>query len=163
VAEDSASGFALHDHLRATGAEASGDAGVDADGDRVEPGVYRVVGTGDPVALLRVGTERGRRVNSGVVVRVAREDLATFESAANPDGNRPPSELVTGALSDLGWQLRAFVGGLRARPLAAAAALAVFLAGQFGEGVLPGPGSLPAVFVILGALGLAYVGSRGPV
>ena len=157
--EDSASGFAVHDHLRVADAGTS----VDADGDRVEPGVYRVVGAGDPAALLRVGTADARRVNAGVVVRVAREDLAAFEPAANPDGNRPPGELVTGALSDLGWQLRAFVGGLRARPVAAGVTLAVFLLGQFGEGQLPGPESLPAVLVILGALGLAYVGSRGPV
>jgi len=148
----------MGDHLRVTDA----DAVVGTGDTTVDPGVYRVVGTGDPAALLRVGDERGRRENSGAVVRVAHDDLAAFEPAENPDGNRPPSDLVTGALSNLGWQLRAFVGGLRANPLLAAVALAVLLAGQFGEGQLPGPDSVPAVLVIVGALGLAYAGSRGP-
>jgi len=141
----------MYDHLRPTGPEAG-----------VDPGVYRVVGAGDPLALLRVGDANGRRVNSGEVVAVGRNALAAFESADNPDGNRPPSELVVGALSSLGWQLRAFAGGLRANPVIAAAGLAAFLVGQFGEGQLPGPGSVPAVLVILGAVALAYAGTRGP-
>jgi hypothetical protein len=42
-----------------------------ADGDRVEPGVYRVVGTGAEVALLRVADADGRRAHTGEFVHVA--------------------------------------------------------------------------------------------
>jgi len=111
---------------------------------------------------LDEGEQPHHMLRAGEVVAVGRNALAAFESADNPDGNRPPSELVVGALSSLGWQLRAFAGGLRANPVIAAAGLAAFLVGQFGEGQLPGPGSVPAVLVILGAVALAYAGTRGP-
>lgn len=51
----------------------------------VEPGVYRVVGRDDEsVTLLRV-VEDGRRVHSGIAVRVPLVDLDAFAPADNPD------------------------------------------------------------------------------
>jgi len=61
-----------NDHYRPT------DAGYPA-------GVYRVVGTGDPVALLVVGDADGNRVVTGRVVAVSRAELSGFDPAENPD------------------------------------------------------------------------------
>lgn len=63
-----------YDHYRAT---------ENAD---VRPGVYRVVGTGDPIALLRITDADGNRTTTGQVETVSRETFADqFEEAANPD------------------------------------------------------------------------------
>jgi hypothetical protein len=51
----------------------------------IPPDTYRAVGTGEPIALLRVGDEAGRRVTTGDVVRVDRDEYARFEAAGNPD------------------------------------------------------------------------------
>ena len=143
---------AAYDHLRPTDPDRSG----------VDPGIYRVVGTGDPVALLRVGDADGRRVNSGDVVAVERDRLDGFEPADNPDGNRPTGERLAGVLDSLAWQVRAFLAGLRARPIASLVALAVVLVGVFGEGRVPGPDFVPTVLVVGGALGLSYIASNRP-
>jgi hypothetical protein len=56
--------------------------GDDAD---LSAGIYRVVGTGDPVVLLSVADEDGRRHNTGEVVAVSRSAVEQLESAENPD------------------------------------------------------------------------------
>jgi len=72
-----------HDHFRA-----------DAD-TPVPAGVYRVVGTGETVTLLRVADEAGRRENSGTVEHVDWETLAeAFERAENPDAGFSLSSLL---------------------------------------------------------------------
>ncbi|WP_340099232.1 hypothetical protein [Salinibaculum salinum] len=51
----------------------------------VPAGIYRVVGTGEETALLRVGTIDGRRVTTGEVVHVECAKVEQFETAENPD------------------------------------------------------------------------------
>jgi hypothetical protein len=63
----------VYDHLR-TG-----------EGGPVPPGVYRVVGTGERVVLLRVADADGRRTTTGVVESVGRDALEAFDPAENPD------------------------------------------------------------------------------
>jgi hypothetical protein len=77
-----------------------------ADGDR-RPGVYRVVGTGDPVVLLRVADGDGRRVHEGAIERVAAGDLdREFEPATDPDAGFSPGGAARNALSGLYWSVR---------------------------------------------------------
>jgi len=167
----------VYDHLRPTDTAAtSGDHGSaaatsgdhdgtvatsgDHDGAGVEPGVYRVVGTGDPVTLLRVGDADGRRVTTGETVHVDRADLAAFEVADNPDGNRPAADRLASLGADLALQVWAFWRGLRARPLAALAAAAAMVVGHQGDRVLPGPDVAFTAVYMAGALALVVVGAR---
>ena len=63
-----------YDHVRAT------------DQSSVPSGVYRVVGTGDPVTLVRVTDAEGHRRHTGQVVSVPAATLsASFDAAENPD------------------------------------------------------------------------------
>jgi len=145
---------AVSDHLRPSGRD-------DADGLPVEPAIYRVVGTGEStVTLLQVGDADERRVHTGRVVVVDRDALDAFESADDPDGNRSAAAAASGALSDFGWQLRAFGRGLRARPLAAAGALALVAVGLFGDAALPVPETWLTLATLAGAVALALVGGR---
>ncbi len=62
-------------------------------------GVYRVVGTGDPVTLLRVADKDGRRQHTGETVRVDRAVLAEqFEPADDPDAGFSPLRWLRGLL-----------------------------------------------------------------
>lgn len=123
-------------------------------------GIYRVVGTDDEaVTLLRVGDADGRRVNTGEIVAVSDSELETFEPAENPDGNRPLGAAVASNAAMVYWRLRAFGQQLAARPLPAAVAGALVLAGVAGEGVVPVPEIVLTVSVLAGSLGLAFVGS----
>jgi hypothetical protein len=103
----------------------------------VAPGVYRVVGgDDDAVTLLRVG-EDGRRVHSGVVARVAREDLSALDPADDPDAGLGRLRQAPGRLAErplyaaMGLGLAAYGGyrfaavGNRGGLLAAAGGLAV--------------------------------------
>jgi len=146
----------VYDHLRVrTDAEANAvDPGVD-------PGVYRVVGTGEStVTLLRVGDADGYRVTTGQVVTVERDALDGFEAADNPDGNSPIGAMAVGALESLGWQLRTFGTSLAERPLLSVVALVLFLAGAVGDQFVSGPEWSFTVAVIAGSLGLAAIGSK---
>lgn len=139
------------DHLRPAEATAS-----------VDTGVYRVVGTTrEDVALLRVGDADGRRVHTGDVATVARGDLRDFEAAENPDGNRSAGAAVSSTLRDLGWQLRAFWAGLRARPVASLGALALAVAGHQGDRFLSGPDPAFTLAYVVGVLAVVYLGMRG--
>jgi len=131
-----------HDHLRPT------DGGLPG-------GVYRVVGTGDPVALLRVADADGRRVHTGVVVRVDREELSAFESVATPgDRGRDPKKVVELTY----WTGRVFVGQLAANPLPTVVAVALVAVGAAGDAVGL-PDVVAGLLVLLGSLGLGYVAS----
>ncbi|WP_459192949.1 hypothetical protein [Halosimplex sp. J119] len=149
-----ASDPAVYDHLRPIDPDTA-DAPVAS-------GVYRVVGTHESsVTLLRVGDADGRRVNTGDVTTVDRDDLDRFEPADNPDGNRSAGEAAAGFLGDLRWQLQAFAGGLRANPLAALAAFALVVVGHQGHRVLSVPEPVLTAVYFLGVLGVVYLGARG--
>jgi hypothetical protein len=77
---------------------------LDADHD---PGVYRVVGATDGVALLRVGDADGRRVHTGAVRHVEASTLhAAFEPATDPDAGLSPAGTLRNAAQGLYWSLR---------------------------------------------------------
>jgi hypothetical protein len=72
-------------------------------------GIYRVVGTNDPVALLRVADADGRRCHTGHLERVPRSDLDDyFEPADDPDTGLDPIAGVRNAFQGLYWQFRKF-------------------------------------------------------
>ncbi|WP_256296481.1 hypothetical protein [Haloarchaeobius salinus] len=72
--------------------------------------VYRVVGTVDEVALLRVTDDAGRRRSTGELRHVAADRLdAEFEAATDPDAGFKPLAGVRNALSGLYWQFRRFL------------------------------------------------------
>lgn len=84
------------DHVRPTDGE-------------VDPGVYRVVGTGETVTLLRVADGDGRRVHSGAVCHVDADGLDRgFEPAENPDAGFSPVELGKNLLQGMYWSVRRF-------------------------------------------------------
>jgi len=66
-------------------------------------GVYRVVGTGgdDSVRLLEAADADGRRVTTGRLLAVPREELAGFEPAENPDSGFRPWQVVDGLVGEL--------------------------------------------------------------
>jgi hypothetical protein len=95
------------------------------------PGVYRVVGTGEEVTLLRVADENGRRVHSGVVESVRRERVeSAFVPATNPDAG---------------------AGGWLPRALAAVGVGFVVVAGLSWVGVFTTPAS-PTTLAAIGVL-----------
>ena len=140
-----------YDHVRPTVGALDGE---------YEPGIYRVVGTdGDSVTLLRVGDSDGRRVSSGTVVGVSSDELDAFEPAENPDGNRPLGARLVSLPATVGWSFVAFGQQLAARPLPAAAALALFAVGLVGESALGLQEPLATVIALVGALALTLLGS----
>jgi len=75
--------------------------------DGYPPGVYRVVGTGDPVALLRVANAESSRRHTGHLERVPQNELDEhFEPADDPDSGLDPIAGVKNALQGLYWQFR---------------------------------------------------------
>ncbi|MFB6178483.1 MAG: hypothetical protein ABEI77_02015 [Halorientalis sp.] len=136
----------VYDHLRPTG-------------DEIPDGIYRVVGTSDEtVTLLRVGDHDERRVSTGEVVTVDRGDLDSFESAANPDGNRPVGAVVAAVSQQIYWSFRAFGQQLARHPLATAIAVALFGLGTVGASYLPIPAVVAVLLTAIGG-GLSLVGS----
>lgn len=78
--------------------------------DDYPPGVYRVVGTRDPAALLRVTDADGRRASTGHLERVPRSDLDDcFEPADDPDAGLALVGGIRNALQGLYWQVRTFL------------------------------------------------------
>jgi hypothetical protein len=123
-------------------------------------GVYRVVGVPDDrVTLLRVGDADGRRVHTGELVVVARDDLDGFEPAAPPTERRSPGAAVASAASTAYWSLRAFGRQLAANPVPAGVSTALFLGGVVGARLLPRADLATGALLLAGSLGLAYVGS----
>ncbi|MGA9401361.1 hypothetical protein [Haladaptatus sp.] len=79
-----------------------------ADGD--ESGVYRVVGTGDDVVLLRLTDADGTRVHSGELRHCSRDALESdWESARNPDAGLTPGADLKNMLSGVYWSFRRFL------------------------------------------------------
>ena len=123
-------------------------------------GTYRVVGTsGEGVTLLRVADADSRRINTGEIITVSYDDLDGFDSAENPDGNRPLGSALTSGVETVYWSLRVFVQQLAAHPLLTVLAFAFISAGYFGEVITPLPEVVLDILTIIGALGLAYIGS----
>lgn len=83
----------VHDHLRA----------VDAP---YPPGVYRVVGRGEGLRLLRVTDGDGDRVNTGQVYDVRPDDLAGFEPAEDPDAGLSPLSTLKSGVEGVGSMVR---------------------------------------------------------
>ena len=147
----------VYDHLRPRS-----DTEDDELASSVDPGVYRVIGTDESnVTLLRVGDADSYRINTGHVVTVGRDSLDGLDPAENPDGNRPLSEKARQVLTSLGWNLRAFVAGLRARPVGALVALSLVVVGHQGHRLLVVPDRWLTAVYFLGVLGVVYLGSRG--
>lgn len=122
-------------------------------------GIYRVVGSDEgTVSLLRVADANGRRIHTGEVVTVPRDEFAAFTPAENPDGNRSLGTAFVSTLEMVYWSIRAFVQQLASNPLPTTVAIALVLIGLFGDRII----SLPAVvftgLVLLGSLSLASIG-----
>jgi len=123
-------------------------------------GVYRVVGADDEtVTLLRVADADGRRVNSGELVTIPTGELAECPDAENPDGNRPLGETVTSNLKTTVWSLRVFVRQLAVHPIPSAIAIALVAIGVVGEEFVQLPSAAQSGLILVGSLGLAYIGS----
>lgn len=138
---------AVYDHLRSTDPED-------------DDAVYRVVGTGtERVTLLRVSDGDGRRAHTGEVFTVPTDALDTFERAENPDDARPLAASLTGVVEGAYWSIRTVLGTLAANPGKTLAALALFVVGRFGGGVVPLSDGVLALLAFVGLLGLAAVGT----
>lgn len=73
-------------------------------------GVYRVVGAGDTVVLLRLTDGDGRRRHTGRLERVRGDALADhFEPVADPDAGFAPAAGLLNAAQGLYWQVRKFL------------------------------------------------------
>lgn len=73
------------------------------------PGVYRVVGAGDSVTLLRVADVGGGREHTGELLRVDQATLDdVFEAAADPDAGVSVTGALRGIGSGLYWNVRKF-------------------------------------------------------
>lgn len=89
-------GIAVGEHYRATAPTR-------------EDGVYRVVGAGDPIALLRVTDADGRRRHTGELLRVSPSAVANeFEADDDPDAGFSPVRSVQNQLTGLYWSVRKF-------------------------------------------------------
>lgn len=138
---------AVYDHYRPTDAA-------------YPDGTYRVVGVGDgTVTLLRVSDADGRRANTGELVSVAREEFDAFDPTENPDGNRPLTASTESAVQTAYWSIRAVGRELAAHPRPAAVAGAFVLFGAFGDQFWRVPEAALGASILVGSLGVAYVGS----
>lgn len=137
----------IYAHFEATGAE-------------IPAGIYRVVGRGEAsVTLLRVGDPAERRVHTGETVTVDFETFDALRPCPNPDGNRPPGEVLTSKFEAGYWSLRVFARQLTAHPLPAAIAALLVLGGTFGNQVSSLPDVVFGGLIGIGTLGIAFIGS----
>lgn len=75
-----------------------------------ESGVFRIVGAGETVTLLRVADGDGDRTHTGQIRDVDRRALSDeFEPAADPDAGFSPVRGVENLLSGLYWSVRKFL------------------------------------------------------
>ena len=126
----------------------------------VSDGVYRVVGRDEEaVTLLRVADADERRTHTGEVVTVPIDEFTGFTPAENPDGNRPVGEILTSNLERGYWSIRVFIQQLASNPLPTLGAIALVLAGVFGDRIFSLPDVVFGGMILPGSLGLAYVGS----
>lgn len=91
-------------------------------GDHVRPkdethpaGVYRVVGTGDSIILLRITDEDDRRRATGELRSVPAGSVSNFEPATNPDAGLRPLAWLRSLLSGIYWEFRMVLDWLRRR------------------------------------------------
>lgn len=83
---------------------------VRSDGTAVQPGVYRVVGTGNEVTLLQVADDDGRRRHTGEIVRVSATAFETeFDTAPDPDAGIAPQAWIRNAVQGVYWSIRRFL------------------------------------------------------
>lgn len=126
----------------------------------VPDGIYRVVGRDEEtVTLLRVADEDKQRVHTGEVLSVDHAEFDGFAPTENPDGNRPPRDVLTAKLEMGYWSIRAFVQQLAANPLLTIVAFTLVIMGIFGDQVLSFPDFVFGGIIFLGSLTLAYIGS----
>ena len=126
----------------------------------VSDGVYRVVGSDEEaVTLLRVADANERRTHTGEVVTVPIDEFTGFTPAENPDGNRPVGDILTSNLEMGYWSIRVFIQQLASNPLPTLGAIALILGGVFGDRIFSLPDVVFGGLILLGSLGLAYVGS----
>ncbi|QHS15867.1 hypothetical protein [Halopenitus persicus] len=129
---------------------------VDAD---VPDGIYRVVGRGEgTVTLLRVADAGERRLHTGEIVTVPLAEYPDFAPAENPDGNRPLGAGLASTAETGYWSLRVFTHRLTSRPFSTAIATLLAIVGIAGDRILPLPDVVHRVLILLGSIGLAYVG-----
>lgn len=93
MSSESDSSVVVYDHLRPVGED-------------YPAGIYRVVGAGDSIVLLRVTDGRDRRQATGELLSIPRDSISDFEPAANPDTGLRPLAWVRGLLSWMYWTVR---------------------------------------------------------
>lgn len=137
----------VYDHFEARDAE-------------IPDGIYRVVGRDeDGVTLLQVGDIDGRRVHTGEVVIVSIEMFDDLSPARNPDGNRSLGDILTSKFERWYWSVRVFVQQLVRNPLPTSLAVLLVLGGVFGDQFVSLSDVVFGGFILIGSLGLAYIGS----
>lgn len=125
----------------------------------VSDGIYRVVGNDEEaVVLLRVADARDRRIHTGEVVTVPLDVFTGFASAENPDGNRPLGAVLASSLEMGYWSIRVFMQQLVSNPHPTMIAITLVIVGVFGDQILSLPDVVFGGLILLGSLGLAYVG-----
>lgn len=87
------------------------------------------------------------------------EEFARFEPTENPDGTRSLGDSVRSSLEMVYWSFRVFGQELVVHPVLTLVAVTVILVGHFGEAIVPLPDTVYSFLIIIGALGLAYIGS----
>lgn len=125
----------------------------------VSDGIYRVVGSDEEtVTLLRVADANERRIHTGEVVTVSLDEFTGFAPAENPDGNRPFGATLASNLEMGYWSVRTFTQQLALNPLPSLVAMTLVIVGILGDQILSLPDVVFGGLVLLGSLGLAYVG-----
>jgi hypothetical protein len=124
-------------------------------------GIYRVVGVGeDTVTLLKIGDEDGRRVHTGEIITLELDEVEKLDRVTDPEPNQRTSAVVKSVLETGYWSLRVFARELAKHPIPTVIAAVFVLLGYSGGGILPSFSStVSGLLVILGSLGLAYIGS----
>lgn len=125
----------------------------------VSDGIYCVVGRDEAtVTLLRIADANGRRIHTGDLVTVSLDEFTGFTPAENPDGNRPPGATLISHIEIGYWSLRVFVQQLASNPIPATVAMILVIVGVFGDQILSLPDVVSGSLILLGSLGLAFVG-----
>lgn len=73
-------------------------------------GVYRVVGAGDTITLLRVTDPSGHRRHSGSVHTISRNEFdTTFDAATDPDAGVHPVRTLHTQFTGVYWSIRRYL------------------------------------------------------
>lgn len=123
-------------------------------------GIYRVVGTPKGVVtLLRVGDSDGQRMHTGELVKISEDEFDEIPTAENPDGNRPLRALIASHFEMIHWSVRVFCQQLATHPIPATVAVTLIGFGAQGDLLVPIPDMIQGGLILVGSLGLAYIGS----